>query len=161
MWNLPGPEIEPMCPAWAGRSLSTGPPRKSSISFEGATSHYSRIWTSLATTQGFKKHKASSGGSVVKNPPANTGDAGSIPGSGRLPGEGNGLSFQYSCLENPVDREAWKATVHSVAKSQTWLKWLSMQALAYTAYTFLAFSGATRKIYITYVACIFFLSFFF
>ena len=58
---------------------------------------------------------------MVKNPPANTGDAGSIPGSGRPSGEGNGLSFQYSCLENPVDREAWKATAHSVTKSRTQL----------------------------------------
>ena len=55
-------------------------------------------------------------GSVVKNPPANAGDLGSIPGSGRLPGEGNGNPFQYSCLRNPMDREAWRATVHSVVK---------------------------------------------
>ena len=50
---------------------------------------------------------------VVKNPPANTGDirdAGSIPGSGRSPGEGNGNPLQYSCLENPMDRGAWQAT---------------------------------------------------
>ena len=45
----------------------------------------------------------------------NTGDAGSIPGSGRSPGEGNGNPFQYSCLGNPKDREAWWATVHGVA----------------------------------------------
>ena len=61
-------------------------------------------------------------GSVLKNPPANTGDigdAGSTPGSGRSPGEGNGNPLQYSCLENPMDREAWRATVYEVAKSQT------------------------------------------
>ena len=46
----------------------------------------------------------------------------SIPGSGRFPGEGNGNPLQYSCLENPMDREAWWATVHRVAKSQTQLK---------------------------------------
>ena len=45
------------------------------------------------------------GGSVVKNPPANAGDAGSVPGSGRSPGEGNGNPLQYSCLGNPMDRE--------------------------------------------------------
>ena len=61
-------------------------------------------------------------GSVVKNPPTNGGDAGSIPGSGRSPGDGNGNSLQYSCLENPMDREAWWATVHGVAKSQTLLR---------------------------------------
>ena len=57
---------------------------------------------------------------VVKNPPANSGDArdlGSIPGSGRFPGEGNGNPLQYCCLGNPMDRGAWQATVHGVAKS--------------------------------------------
>ena len=51
-------------------------------------------------------------GSVVKNPPANAGDAGdmgSIPGLGRSPGEGNGNPLQYSCWENPMDREAWQS----------------------------------------------------
>ena len=60
-------------------------------------------------------------GSVVKNPPANTGDAGSIPGSGISPGEGNGDPLQYSCLENPMDRGAWWAIVHGIAESQTQL----------------------------------------
>ena len=50
------------------------------------------------------------------------GDPGSIPGSGRSPGEGNGKPPQYSCLENPMDIEAWQATVHGVAKSETWLE---------------------------------------
>ena len=56
------------------------------------------------------------GGSVVKNPPANSGDAGSIPASGSSPGEGNGNPLQYSCLGNPVDRGAWQAIVHGVTK---------------------------------------------
>ena len=51
---------------------------------------------------------------VVKNPPA---DAGSIPGLGRPPGGGNGNSLQYSCLENPMDRGAWWATVRGIAES--------------------------------------------
>ena len=55
----------------------------------------------------------------VKNLPANAGDLGSIPGSGRFPGEGNGNPLQYSRLENSMDRGAWWATVHRVAKSQT------------------------------------------
>ena len=62
------------------------------------------------------------GGSVVKNPPANAGDAEdsvSISGSGRSPGGGNGNPFQYSCLENPVDKGAWWVTVHGVTKNQT------------------------------------------
>ena len=57
---------------------------------------------------------------MVENPPANAGDlrdAGSIPGSGRSPGEGHGNPLQYSCLENPMDRGAWWATAHGVAKS--------------------------------------------
>ena len=49
----------------------------------------------------------------------NAGDLGSIPGSGRSPGEGNGNPLQYSCLENPMDGGAWWATVHGVAKSRT------------------------------------------
>ena len=61
---------------------------------------------------------------VVKNPPANARDTrktGSIPWSERSPGGGNGYSLQYSCLENPMDRGAWQATVHGVTKSQTQL----------------------------------------
>ena len=62
------------------------------------------------------------GGSVLKNPLANTGDIGdpgSTPGSGRSPGEGNGNPLQYCCLENPMDRGAWWATVYEVAESDT------------------------------------------
>ena len=62
---------------------------------------------------------------VVKNPPTIAGDirdVGSIPGSGRSPGGGHGNPLQFSCLENPMDRGAWQATVHRVAKSQTRLK---------------------------------------
>ena len=59
------------------------------------------------------------GGSAVKNPPAHAGDVGSIPGSGRSPGEGSSNPRQYSYLGNPMDREAWLATVHGVAKSWT------------------------------------------
>ena len=57
-----------------------------------------------------------------------TGNVGSIPGSGRSPGGGHGNPLQYPCLENPMDRGAWRATVHSVAKSQTQLKGSSMHA---------------------------------
>ena len=59
---------------------------------------------------------------MVKNLPANAGDiedSGSILGSGRSPGEGNDNPLQYSCLENPMDRGAWWATVHGIANGQT------------------------------------------
>ena len=62
---------------------------------------------------------------VVKNPSANAGDigyVGSIPGLGRSPGGGHGNPLQYSCLENPMDRGAWQATVHGVAQCQTQVK---------------------------------------
>ena len=62
------------------------------------------------------------GSTVVKNPPGSVGDPrdmGLILGSGRSPGEGNGNPLQYSCLENPMDRGAWRATVHEVTKNRT------------------------------------------
>ena len=66
---------------------------------------------------------------MVKKPPADAGDirdTSSIPGSGRSPGRESGYPLQYSCLENPMDRGAWWATVHGVSKSQTRLKQVSM-----------------------------------
>ena len=68
---------------------------------------------------------------VVKNLPANAGDirdAGSIPGSGRSPGEGHSNLLQYSCLENSMDRRAWRVTVHRITKNWTRLKELSTHA---------------------------------
>ena len=59
---------------------------------------------------------------MIKNPPASAEDVrkkGSIPGSGRFPGGGHGSPLQYSCLENPTDRGAWRAIVHRVTESQT------------------------------------------
>ena len=67
---------------------------------------------------------------MVKNLPANAGDLrdmGLIPGSGRSLGGWNGNPLQYSCLENSMDRGAWRASVHEEAQRWTWLKWLSMQ----------------------------------
>ena len=76
-------------------------------------------WAQLTHT--YIWYRACPGGSVVKNLPADAGDAGSLPGSGRSPGGGNSSPLQYPCLENPMDRGAWWATVHGVAKSQTQL----------------------------------------
>ena len=61
------------------------------------------------------------GDSIVKNLPVNGGDTGLIPRSGRYPGEGNGNTLQYSCLENSMDNGAWWATVDGATKSQTQL----------------------------------------
>ena len=61
------------------------------------------------------------GGSEVKNPPASTGDPGSIPGSGRSPVEGNDNPFPYSCLGNQIDKRVWLAAVQGVTNSQTGL----------------------------------------
>ena len=66
---------------------------------------------------------------MIKNLPADAGDpkdAGSVPGLGKSPGEGHGHPLQYSCLENPMDREAWQATVHRVSESDmTEVTWIS------------------------------------
>ena len=59
---------------------------------------------------------------VSKESASNAGDPGLIPGLGRSSGEGNGNPLQYSCLENPMDRRAWQATIHIVSKRQTQLK---------------------------------------
>ena len=59
------------------------------------------------------------GGFNGKEPACNAGYPGLIPGLERFPGEGNANPFQYSCLKNPMDREAWQATIHGVTKSQT------------------------------------------
>ena len=69
---------------------------------------------------------------MVKNPPANIDirDMGSTPESERSLGGGHSNPLQYSCLENPMDRRAWRATVHSLAKSRVWLKQLRMHMVA-------------------------------
>ena len=72
---------------------------------------------------------------VAKNPPANAGDGGLIPGSGRSPGGGHGSPLQYPCLENSMHRRAWRATVHRVTKSQAQLSmcaWLCMRVHTHT-----------------------------
>ena len=72
------------------------------------------------------------GDSEVKASAWKVGDPGSIPGSGRSPGEGNGNPPQYSCLENPMDGGAWWATVHGVAKSRTRLS--DLTSLDFTSF---------------------------
>ena len=76
-----------------------------------------------------------SGGSVIKNPPAEAEGTSLIPGLGRSPGEGNGNPLQYSCLGNPMDRGAWWATVHRVTKNQTRLNIHTHNILLYECST--------------------------
>ena len=92
-----------------------------------STTHHHSLFT-LVTSAVSPKHIKSCinycgfpGGSDNKESACNAGDEGSNPGLGRAPGEGNGNSLHHSCLENPMDRGAWRATVHGVAKSWTWL----------------------------------------
>ena len=83
----------------------------------------SGIWGGRGGIRGTVGHIPS--GSESEESACNSGDPGPIPGSGRSPGGGHGNPFQYSCLENRMDRGAWRATVHGVTNSQTWLKQLS------------------------------------
>ena len=85
-------------------------------------------WSLHVFIQAIEGNWASQVVPVAKNLPANAGDArdmGLLPGSGRSPGGGHGNPLQYSCLENPMDRRAWGATVHRVTQSQTWLERLN------------------------------------
>ena len=75
-----------------------------------------RVRHNLVTQQQQQSFTCFPNGSAVKNPPANAGDAGLIPGSGRSPGEGNGNTLQYSWLGNPMDRGTWWVRVHRVAR---------------------------------------------
>ena len=79
----------------------------------------------ISSTMDLEQPQDSTGGSVDKESTCNAGDVedkGSIPGSGRSPGEGHGNPLQYPCLENPMDRRVWWASVHRLAKSRTQLK---------------------------------------
>ena len=83
----------------------------------GGSGGKDKIWGGVANmknTVGFRP-----GGSDGKESACYAGDLGSIPGLGKFPGEGNGNPLQHSCLENPMGRGVWQATVHEVAKSQT------------------------------------------
>ena len=81
---------------------------------------------------------------MVKNPPANAGDAGSICGSGRFPEGGNGNPLQYSCLENSLDRGAWQATVPGFAESDT-TEHVSTHTYKILSFSELLFSSLKRE----------------
>ena len=77
------------------------------------------VWNHTGYFLSLRTHVSFPSGSDSKESPANAGDLSLTPGLGRYPEEGNGNPLQYSCLEHPMDRGAWWATVHGVAKSQT------------------------------------------
>ena len=108
-----------MPPEWKHRALTIGSPGKSlQLCFKPyiLQAMYGNLWVSWMYLG------AALVALMIKNPPANAGELGSIPGSGRSPGAGNGNSLQYSCLENSTDRGAWRAAVHGVEKSRTQLR---------------------------------------
>ena len=91
------------------------------------------------------------GGSVIKNPPVSAGDKSSIPGSERSPGGGNDNPLQYSCLENPMDREAWQATVHGgwgAGHKRVELNLVTKQQQQKQKYKLLKFRGDIKKYYL-------------
>ena len=91
---------------------------------DSADFHDQAIFSSLASSSGFP------GSSDGKASAYNVGDPGSIPASGRSPGEGNDNPLQYACLENTMDGGAWRATIHGVAKSQTQLNNLTITMIS-------------------------------
>ena len=107
---------------WANSACLMGP--KQNCSFHGSWETGSDVLEMGTSTQIGEPESQMGfpGGSVVKNPLANAGDLSSFPpGPGRSPGEGTGNPLQYPCLETPMERGVWWATVHGVAKSWTWL----------------------------------------
>ena len=118
---------------WALTSYAKWPPTwispssclDSNSQFQAIRSRIPNFWHTClclsAPLNGFMLKLGFPGGSDDKESACNMGDLGLIPRSGRSPGEGNGNPLRYSCLENPVDREARWATVHEFAKSWTWL----------------------------------------
>ena len=89
------------------------------------------------------------GGLYGKESACNAGGLGSIPGLGQSPGEGNDNSLQYSCLENPMDRGTWQATVHGVAKSQTWHNTFTLKiyGIEHLSYDYLDIYGISLFLY--------------
>ena len=108
--NLPNGGIEPESPALQVDSLP--------LSHWGSPKPRVAIDNCKLLPWG-KRYVGFPGGSDVKESACNVGDLGSIPGSGRSPGEGHGNPLQYSCLENPLNRGAWWAMIHGITKSQT------------------------------------------
>ena len=102
------------------------------VTHDWATEHTSIHTYTHVCTHSFIGICGFPGGSDRKVSACNAGDTGSVPGSERSPGEGNGNPLQYSCLENPMDRGAWRSSVHGVTKSQTQLSDFTFTFTLYT-----------------------------
>ena len=131
--NLPDPGIDPRSPALQADSLPSEPNLAKTQVFNYSKARQQKLdncWKSRAYKT-CKGKGASQVVLVVKNPPTNagdTGDSGLIPGLGRSPGGEHGNPFQDSCLENPMYRGTWQATVHRITKSWMQLEELGMNA---------------------------------
>ena len=117
------------------------------LTFSKITLYICKIWVIL----GPNRIIGINGSGVVKNPPTSAGDAGLIPGSGRSPRVGNGNLLQYSCLENSMNRGAWRAMMHVVTKSQTWLSNTNVTCLLFLRhfYRFVTNLSMNRAIHCT------------
>ena len=116
--DLPNPGIEPRSPTWQADSLLSEPQGKPKNTGVGSVSHLQGIFPTQELNWGLLH--CFPGGSEGKVSACDAGNPGSIPGLGRFPGEGNGNRLQYSCLENPMDREVWcRLQSVGVAKSRT------------------------------------------
>ena len=136
--DLPNPGIEPRSPTFQADS-SPAEPQGKCLFLKISSRTFFFTWVQSFT--GFPA------GSAGKNPPASEGDAGSIPGSGRSPGGGNGNSLQYSCLGNPMDRGAWLATVHGVLKSWAGATKQQHRVLQFTKHPNVPINQGTRANY--------------
>ena len=115
-WNLPGPEIEPVSPALAGRFLTTGPSGKPQYSLLNVAYLRSQINLVSKETLVLCIKQKRLPWWLSEESTYSAGDMGLIPGLGRSPGKGNGNPLQYSCLGNPMNRGDWRATVLGVSK---------------------------------------------
>ena len=120
--DLPNPGMEPRSPALQADSLPAKPQGKPKNTGVGSLPLLQGIFLTRESNWGLLHCRqvlyqlSYLGSPVVKNPPTNVRNEGSIPGLRRSPGEGHGNLLQYFCLENPTDRGAWQATVHGVTK---------------------------------------------
>ena len=145
-WNSPGQNTG----IFPTQGLNPGLPHCRQILHQLIHKGSACFWKSAGTLFVFTWVQSFTGfpdGSAGKNPPANAGEAGLIPGLGRSPGGGNGNPLQYSCLGNPMDRGAWLATVHGVLKSWAGATKQQHRVLQFTKHPNVPINQGTRADY--------------